>query len=47
MFRTHRHDAPTGRVNEIVIDFADPGSITVEFMAKMPGPGDDARRVDA
>jgi glucose-6-phosphate 1-dehydrogenase len=27
-----------GRVNEIVIDFADPGSITVEFMAKVPGP---------
>jgi len=25
MFRTHRADAPTGRVNEIVIDFADPG----------------------
>src|SRR5215471_16033532 len=38
MFRTHRHDAPTGRVNEIVIDFADPGSIAIEFMAKMPGP---------
>ena len=27
-----------GRVNEIVIDFADPGSISVEFMAKKPGP---------
>jgi len=38
MFRTHRRDAPMGRVNEIVIDFADPGSITVEFMAKKPGP---------
>jgi glucose-6-phosphate 1-dehydrogenase len=38
MFRTHRHDTPTGRVNEIVIDFADPGSIAIEFMAKMPGP---------
>ncbi|HTR93550.1 MAG TPA: glucose-6-phosphate dehydrogenase [Trebonia sp.] len=38
MFRTHRYDAPTGRVNEIVIDFADPGSIAIEFMAKMPGP---------
>jgi len=34
MFRTHRRDAP----NEIVIDFADPGTITVEFMAKKPGP---------
>ena len=38
MFHTHRQDAPMGRVNEIVIDFADPGSITVEFMAKVPGP---------
>ena len=38
MFRAHRHDVPTGRVNEIVIDFADPGSITVEFLAKVPGP---------
>ena len=25
-------------MNEIVIDFADPGSITVEFLAKVPGP---------
>jgi glucose-6-phosphate 1-dehydrogenase len=38
MFRTHRADAPMGRVNEIVIDFADPGSIIVEFLAKKPGP---------
>ena len=38
MFRTHRRDAPMGRVNEIVIDFADPGSIRIEFMAKKPGP---------
>jgi len=38
MFQAHRHDVPTGRVNEIVIDFADPGSITVEFLAKVPGP---------
>ncbi|HTB54286.1 MAG TPA: glucose-6-phosphate dehydrogenase, partial [Trebonia sp.] len=38
MFHTHQQDAPMGRVNEIVIDFADPGSITVEFMAKVPGP---------
>jgi glucose-6-phosphate 1-dehydrogenase len=38
MFRSHRHDAPLGQVNEIIIDFADPGSITIEFMAKMPGP---------
>jgi len=30
-------DTPAGRRNEIVIDFADPGSITVEFLAKEPG----------
>jgi len=38
MFRVHRRDLPTGRMNEIVIDFADPGSITTEFLAKVPGP---------
>jgi glucose-6-phosphate 1-dehydrogenase len=38
MFRTHRQDAPAGWVNEIIIDFADPGSITVRFLAKVPGP---------
>jgi glucose-6-phosphate 1-dehydrogenase len=38
MFRSHRQDAPLGQVNEIIIDFADPGSISIEFMAKMPGP---------
>jgi glucose-6-phosphate 1-dehydrogenase len=38
MFRAHRHDVPAGRGNEIIIDFADPGSISIEFMAKMPGP---------
>ncbi|MGH3184524.1 MAG: hypothetical protein ACRDOE_21835, partial [Streptosporangiaceae bacterium] len=38
MFRAHRHDVPAGRVNEIVIDFADPGSISTEFLAKVPGP---------
>jgi len=38
MFRHHREDAPMGRVNEIVIDFADPGAISVHFMAKKPGP---------
>ena len=38
MFSAHRHDIPTGRVNEIVIDFADPGSISIEFLAKVPGP---------
>jgi glucose-6-phosphate 1-dehydrogenase len=38
MFRTHRQDVPMGRVNEIVIDFADPGTIKIEFLAKKPGP---------
>jgi glucose-6-phosphate 1-dehydrogenase len=38
MFPAHRRDVPTGRVNEIVIDFADPGSITTDFLAKIPGP---------
>jgi glucose-6-phosphate 1-dehydrogenase len=38
MFRSHRRDAPYGRGNELVIDFADPGSIHLDFMAKMPGP---------
>jgi glucose-6-phosphate 1-dehydrogenase len=39
MFPAHRRDVPMGRVNEIVIDFADPGSISIEFLAKKPGPG--------
>jgi glucose-6-phosphate 1-dehydrogenase len=38
IFRAHRQDVPEGRVNEIVIDFDDPGSITIEFLAKEPGP---------
>jgi glucose-6-phosphate 1-dehydrogenase len=38
MFPAHRKDVPTGRMNEIVIDFADPGTITTEFLAKVPGP---------
>jgi glucose-6-phosphate 1-dehydrogenase len=38
MFTAHHKDVPLGRVNEIVIDFADPGSITIEFLAKKPGP---------
>jgi hypothetical protein len=36
--RSHRNDLLAGRVNEIVIDFADPGSIRIDFMAKVPGP---------
>src|SRR6516162_7984935 len=38
MFPVHPTDLPVGRMNEIVIDFADPGSITTEFLAKVPGP---------
>jgi glucose-6-phosphate 1-dehydrogenase len=38
MFPVRGIDTPTGRRNEIVIDFADPGSITVDFLAKEPGP---------
>ena len=37
MFRTSEKDTPAGRGNEIVIDFADPGSISAEFLAKEPG----------
>jgi glucose-6-phosphate 1-dehydrogenase len=37
MFHTHRRDVPDGRRNEIIIDFADPGSITTKFLAKEPG----------
>ena len=37
MFRAHRKDMPYGRPNEIVIDFADPGAIKLNFLAKVPG----------
>ncbi len=37
MFAVHRKDVPSGRRNEIIIDFADPGSITTKFLAKQPG----------
>jgi glucose-6-phosphate 1-dehydrogenase len=37
MFPAHRKDTPNGRRNEIIIDFADPGSITTRFLAKEPG----------
>ena len=38
--RMFPQDAPRGstRGNEIVIDFADPGSIAIRFLAKEPGP---------
>ncbi len=37
MFTVHRKAVPEGRRNEIIIDFADPGSITTSFLAKEPG----------
>jgi glucose-6-phosphate 1-dehydrogenase len=37
MFPVGRADTPAGRRNEIVIDFADPDSITAGFLAKEPG----------
>jgi glucose-6-phosphate 1-dehydrogenase len=37
MFPIDRDRALPGRRNEIVIDFADPGSITIGFLAKEPG----------
>jgi glucose-6-phosphate 1-dehydrogenase len=37
MFPAHRKDTPYGRQNEIVIDFADPGAVKVNFLAKVPG----------
>jgi glucose-6-phosphate 1-dehydrogenase len=38
IFPVDGKDTPAGRVNEMVIDFADPGSISTEFLAKVPGP---------
>jgi glucose-6-phosphate 1-dehydrogenase len=37
MFHVHSHHVPASRFNEVVIDFADPGSITVNFLTKQPG----------
>ncbi len=37
MFRVDHGDAPAGLGDEIVIDFADPGSVTIDFLAKEPG----------
>jgi glucose-6-phosphate 1-dehydrogenase len=37
MFPIDRNHLPAGKRNEIVIDFADPGAITVDFLAKEPG----------
>ena len=38
MFQQAASPDGSGRGNEIVIDFADPGSIAVRFLAKEPGP---------
>jgi glucose-6-phosphate 1-dehydrogenase len=38
VFRMARPDPRHGSMDEIVIDFADPGSIAVRFLAKEPGP---------
>ena len=37
MFPVHTARIPNGRRNEIVIDFADPGAISIGFLAKEPG----------
>jgi glucose-6-phosphate 1-dehydrogenase len=37
MFQMRPNDTPAGLGNEIVIDFADPGSVTANFLAKEPG----------
>lgn len=37
MFSDHPTDGANGQRNEIVIDFADPGSIAADFLAKEPG----------
>jgi glucose-6-phosphate 1-dehydrogenase len=37
MFPIDAAGVPNGRRNEITIDFADPGSITVDFLAREPG----------
>jgi glucose-6-phosphate 1-dehydrogenase len=37
MFPVSAKDAIDGRRNEITIDFEDPGSITIDFLAKEPG----------
>jgi glucose-6-phosphate 1-dehydrogenase len=38
MFPIDSRNARSGRGNELVIDFKDPGSITAQFLAKEPGP---------
>jgi glucose-6-phosphate 1-dehydrogenase len=38
MFPVQARSKSSGRLNEINIDFSDPGSISVRFLAKVPGP---------
>jgi glucose-6-phosphate 1-dehydrogenase len=38
MFPLHVHSGASRRLNEIIIDFADPGSISTNFLVKEPGP---------
>lgn len=38
MFPLDAREAADGRANELVIDFADPGSLTARFLVKEPGP---------
>ncbi|MFF5446372.1 glucose-6-phosphate dehydrogenase [Streptomyces sp. NPDC012888] len=38
MFPFDARAAADGRGNELVVDFADPGSVTARFLAKEPGP---------
>jgi glucose-6-phosphate 1-dehydrogenase len=38
MFALHGHPNASGRQNEVNIDFNDPGSISLGFLAKVPGP---------
>ncbi|MFB6806946.1 glucose-6-phosphate dehydrogenase [Streptomyces sp. NPDC056387] len=38
MFPVDAREAADGRANALVIDFADPGSITARFLVKEPGP---------
>ena len=44
MFTARRKDVQHGRRNEIVIDFADPGSIIDQVPGQGTGRGDDAER---
>src|SRR5215813_7940537 len=46
MFPNVAHLPPGERRNEIMIDFDDPGSIAVRFLAKQPGPAMRLREVE-